>query len=84
MADRDTLKYILKDGNKIVYVGITNDLDRRTEEHTVDGMQFTSVEKVGNKTTRDAAGNWETERIQTYMKGHNGQTPKYNKNTSGK
>ena len=33
MADRDTYKYILKDGNEIVDYGITNDLERREQEH---------------------------------------------------
>ena len=32
MADRDTYKYILKDGNEIVDYGITNDLERREQE----------------------------------------------------
>jgi len=30
---RDTFKYLYKIGNKIVHGGITNDLDRREQEH---------------------------------------------------
>lgn len=56
MAERDTYKYELRNGNRVVYVGITNDLDRREAEHRNEGMQFTSINKVGNITTRDAAG----------------------------
>jgi predicted GIY-YIG superfamily endonuclease len=30
---RDTYKYELKDGKKVVYVGITNDPERREAQH---------------------------------------------------
>ena len=33
MAKRDTYKYQFKVGNKIMHGGITNDLDRREDEH---------------------------------------------------
>ena len=59
MSNRNTYKYRLKDGNEIVYYGITNDLERREQEHRSEGMNFTSMEKIGNVTTRDAAGSWE-------------------------
>lgn len=85
MADkRDTTKYEVYDGNRLVYVGITNDIERRTKEHEAEGMDFTRVKKVGNATTKKAAGDWEEERIQTYKENHNGQRPKYNENDSGK
>lgn len=74
---RDTYKYILKQGNKIVYVGITNDLDRRTKEHETD-KYFTKVEKVGNKTTREAAKKWEEARLRQYRSTHKGNNPDYN------
>ena len=82
--DRDTSKYVLRQGNKIVYVGITNDLDRRTTEHENEGMKFTAVDKIGRQTTREAAEKWETDRIHQYQANHGGATPKYNKNDSGK
>lgn len=82
--DRDTSKYVLRQGNKIVYVGITNDLDRRTTEHENEGMIFTAVDKVGRQTTREAAEKWESDRIHQYQENHHGETPKYNKNDSGK
>ena len=82
--NRDTSKYVLHQGKKIVYIGITNNLERRTAEHEREGMKFTSVEKVGNQTTREAAENWETSRIHQYQDNHDGKTPLYNQNTSGK
>lgn len=84
MSKRDTYKYLLVDGNEVVYIGITNDLERREAEHRSEGMQFTRIVKIGNITTRDAAEDWEAERIATYKQSHNGQRPKYNRNDSGK
>lgn len=84
MAERDTYKYELRNGNRVVYVGITNDLDRREAEHRNEGMQFTSINKVGNITTHDAAEAWEADRIATYKENHHGDRPLYNQNDSGK
>lgn len=84
MGNRDTVKYELYKGNKLQYVGITNDLDRRTREHEAEGMEFSRVEKVGSKVTRDTANKWESDRIETYQKNHGGKLPTYNKNSSGK
>lgn len=83
MANRDTNKYELTKGNKVVYVGITNDPVRREAEHRKE-MDFDKMRIIGAKSQRDSAEKWETERIQTYMKNHKGETPKYNQNTSGK
>ena len=81
---RDTNKYECYQGNKLVYVGITNDMARREAEHRADGMSFSSMRKVGNITTPEGASSWETSRIQTYQRNHGGETPKYNKNNTGK
>ncbi len=83
MSKRDTYKYELKQGNKVVYVGITNDPARREMEHRQD-KNFDKMRIVGSASTLDGASQWETNRIQTYMKNHNGDTPLYNQNTSGK
>lgn len=81
---RDTNKYECYQGNKLVYVGITNNMERREAEHRAEGMKFTSMRKVGNITTPQGASDWETARIQTYQQNHGGSTPKYNKNNTGK
>ena len=59
MAKRDTYKYHLKQGNKIIQSGITNDLDRRETEHQREHGDSVHVKKVGNRTTRDGAKDWE-------------------------
>ena len=58
MAERDTYKYQLKKGGKIVHRGITNDLNRREAEHQ---KQFpgTKLEQKGGRVTRESALKWE-------------------------
>ena len=75
---------ILKDGNEIVDYGITNDLERREQEHRSEGLKFTKMEKVGIATTREAAGAWEEASILHYKETHGGRRPRYNQNDSGK
>ncbi len=58
MAERDTYKYHLKVGNKIVHRGITNDLERRQVEHQAQ-FPGAKIEQIGRRTTRDAAFKWE-------------------------
>ena len=58
MSNRDTYKYHFKIGNRIVHRGITNDLDRREEEHEQDWPNG-HLKQVGRQTTRDAALKWE-------------------------
>ena len=59
MDERDTYKYHLKRGNKIIQSGITNDLDRREREHQRERGDGVHIQKVGNRTTRDGAKDWE-------------------------
>lgn len=58
---RNTYKYYLKKGNRIVHVGITNDLERRETEHRQERAGI-HIYKVGNRTTRPAALKWEEEK----------------------
>lgn len=80
---RNIYKYELKKGNKLVYVGITNNPERRKSEHLLEGKDFDKINLVGSVSTLKGALEWETDRIHTYMNNHNGETPKYNKNTTG-
>ncbi|MBC8403286.1 MAG: hypothetical protein H8E14_17510 [Candidatus Marinimicrobia bacterium] len=58
---RDTYKYYFKIGNKIVHGGITNDLERREQEHQQEWPNG-HIKKVGNITTHEAALDWEKEK----------------------
>ena len=61
-TNRDTYKYHFKKGNKIVHIGITNDIDRREKEHRNEpGYSKGHIKQVGFRTTRDAALKWERE-----------------------
>lgn len=55
---RDTYKYHFKVGNKIVHGGITNDLERRETEHQRKWPRG-HIKQVGNRTTEEAARQWE-------------------------
>ena len=55
---RDIYKYYFKTGNKIVHGGITDNLERREQEHKQrwpNGHIF----QVGRSTTENAAREWE-------------------------
>ena len=56
---RDTYKYHLKRGDKIIRSGVTNDLDRREKEHQRNYGREVHIQKVGNRTTRKDAMEWE-------------------------
>ena len=55
---RDKYKYYVKIGNKIVDGGITSDLERREKERQREYLG-SHLYKVGNRTTEEAARDWE-------------------------
>ncbi|MFA5066028.1 MAG: hypothetical protein WC566_11280 [Dehalococcoidia bacterium] len=57
---RDTYKYEVKKGRKVILRGATNDLDRRGTEHKVR-YPDSHIAKVGRKTTREQALKWARE-----------------------
>lgn len=59
MTERDTYKYHLKRGKTTLLSGITNDLERREKEHQRKYGDDVHIEKVGNRTTREGAREWE-------------------------
>ncbi|MCY3552748.1 MAG: hypothetical protein OXN27_23175 [Candidatus Poribacteria bacterium] len=56
---RDTYKYHLKRGNKVIRSGITNDIDRREREHQRNLGNDVHIQQVGRRTTREGAKEWE-------------------------
>lgn len=59
-SNRDSYKYHLKRGNKILRTGITNDLQRREYEHKKKYGEKVHIKQIGYRTTREAALAWET------------------------
>ncbi len=78
MGTRDTYRYILRQGHRTVYVGITDDPGRREGEHSADKV-FDRMAIQGPRVTRGTAEKWELDAIDRYKSGHSGHGPKYNK-----
>ena len=57
---RNMYKYNFKVGNKIVHRGITDDLERREQEHQQKWPKG-RISQVGHRTTEEAARKWEEE-----------------------
>jgi hypothetical protein len=76
--DRDTYRYVLRDGRRIVQFGISNGPDDRVSEHLRNGKRFTSMTIEGPAVTKDSALDWERYRISVYRETH-GRRPRYNK-----
>ncbi len=56
---RDTYKYQVKRGNKILHTGITNDIVRREHELKMEYGVDVYTKKVGNRTTIEEGLQWE-------------------------
>ena len=59
-SKRDTYKYLVKIGNKVVDGGITTDLERREKERQREYPE-SHLFKVGIRTTEEGARKWEKE-----------------------
>ena len=59
-SQRDTYKYHVKEGKKVVHRGVTNDLIRRETEHK-ERFPDSHIEQIGRRTSREAALKWERE-----------------------
>ena len=75
---RNHYRYELRDKGKIVYVGETNNPERRKEEHKDEGKRFGSMKVVGPAVTSVSAEDWEEERLEQYRRSHGGKNPRYN------
>jgi len=76
---RNTYRYELKNGRKVVYVGVTENPERRVLEHQDDGKRFTRLSVVGPRVKKESAESWEASRLKQYRQNHSGMNPKYNK-----
>ena len=75
---RDTYNYSLKDGSTTIYIGATNDPERRKSEHKNSGKRFSSMRLQGGAKTKKSALKTEQESLKKYEKSK-GKPPKYNK-----
>jgi len=75
---RDYHRYELKQQRKVVYKGITNNPERREEEHKDGGKLFSNMKIIGPSVTKKTAEDWEEKSLQSYRDSHGGINPKYN------
>ena len=71
-----------KKRNKVLYVGTTNEPERREQEHREAGKKFSHMNITSRRMTEDGAKKKEKERLETYRK-NQGKNPKYNKDSDG-
>jgi hypothetical protein len=57
MDEKDTYKYHLKEGRRVLDRGITNDI-RRTEWEHQGSNPNARIQQIGRRTTREAALRW--------------------------
>jgi predicted GIY-YIG superfamily endonuclease len=76
-AQRDAYNYTLRNNHKVVYHGVTNDPERRINEHTNGGKKFSSY-TIGFPCSREEAFRRERDAIDTY-RDNQGRRPRYNK-----
>ena len=79
---RDTVTYRLKKGRETVYIGSTNDPERREEEHRDEGKRFSGLQITSRRMTKEGAETKEAEQLKTFRSNH-GKNPRHNKDTDG-
>lgn len=77
-AKRDTYCYELKDKGKVVYRGITTDVERRVREHAREGKRFTTYCYDTVPLSRKSAHRAERDGVETYRRSHE-RRPRYNR-----
>lgn len=80
---RNTYNYNLKQDLRIVYKGITPNLEKRAIEHEVGGKRFSHLQIVGRVKTEQGAKREEARQLNNYRKNHRGENPKYYKTYNG-
>ncbi len=80
---RTVSPYTLRQGNKIVYVGITKDPETREQQHRDEGKRFGKLRVEGPKRTSDSAAKWEEQKLAGYRATHGGRNPKHNETKEG-
>ena len=81
--DRDTVTYSLYEGRKKVYIGVTDNPDRRVREHEAEGKRFTRMEVSSRRMTKEGAQQKEAKQLDSYRGAHGGRNPRYNETKEG-
>lgn len=78
----DTYVYKLVRNGQIVYIGITNDLEGREQEHREE-KQFDNMQVIKGPCTREEAEKLETIQLRLFLFSHK-HLPEYNQTCNGK
>lgn len=78
----DTYVYKLVRNGQTVYIGITNDLARREQEHCED-KQFDKMQVIKGPCTREEAEKLESLQLRLFSFSHS-HLPEYNQTCNGK
>lgn len=78
----DTYVYKLVRNGQTVYIGITNDLARREQEHRED-KQFDKMQVIKGPCTREEAEKLESLQLRLFSFSHS-HLPEYNQTCNGK
>ena len=81
-AKEDTVTYELRWDGDVVYIGTTNDPDRRKDEHDED-MIFDELVPTSEPMTAAMAKQKEAEDLEAYRRDHDGMNPLYNVDDDG-
>ena len=80
---RKTVTYALHEGRKKVYIGTTDNPDRRVREHEAEGKRFTRMDVTSRRMTEEGAKGEEDAQLASYRSSHRGRNPRYNETKSG-
>ena len=80
---RKTVTYALHDGRKKVYIGTTDNPERRVREHEAEGKRFTRMDVTSRRMTEEGAKQKEAAHLASYRSSHGGRNPRYNESKSG-
>ena len=75
--------YSLWNKGKKVYIGESDDPEKRAAQHANDGKKFDRVETTSRPMKQENVEKREAEQLKTYRRGHGGKNPKYNKTDEG-
>ena len=81
--DKDTVTYELRRSGKVVYIGTTNNTDRREAEHRLDRKRFDELKRTSKPMTEKRAKQKEAEDLKAYRCAHRGKNPIYNDDDDG-
>ncbi len=83
MGQQKSKTYALYQGRKKIYIGESENPERRAEQHRDEGKVFDRLEVTSRSINKDNAQKRQADQLETFRRGHKGQNPKYNETDEG-